>query len=110
MKLIFHSMRVYAARIAQSMFIKFLGAVTELLIPFILEHLIDEVVPLGRMDKVLLWGMLMVFTALITRQLNVWANRIAIDNAHNVSFFCPKGCSYFVKRVTPSGEKGVALM
>ena len=86
MKLIFHSMRVYAARIAQSMFIKFLGAVTELLIPFILEHLIDEVVPLGRMDKVLLWGMLMVFTALITRQLNVWANRMAIDNAHNVSY------------------------
>ena len=85
-KLIFHSMRVYAARIAQSMFIKLLGAVTELLIPFILEHLIDEVVPLGRMDKVLLWGMLMVFTALITRQLNVWANRIAIDNAHNVSY------------------------
>lgn len=44
-KLIFHSMRVYAARIAQSMFIKFLGAVTELLIPFILEHLIDEWCP-----------------------------------------------------------------
>lgn len=79
-------MRAYAARIAQSMFIKLLGAVTELLIPFILEHLIDEVVPLGRMDKVLLWGMLMVLTALVTRQLNVWANRIAIDNAHNVSY------------------------
>lgn len=79
-------MRAYAARIAQSMFIKLLGAVTELLIPFILEHLIDEVVPLGQMDKVLLWGMLMVFTALVTRQLNVWANRIAIDNAHNVSY------------------------
>ncbi len=86
MKLIFHSMRAYAARIAQSMFIKLLGAVTELLIPFILEHLIDEVVPLGQMDKVLLWGMLMVLTALVTRQLNVWANRIAIDNAHNVSY------------------------
>ncbi len=79
-------MRAYAARIAQSMFIKLLGAVTELLIPFILEHLIDEVVPLGQMDKVLLWGMLMVLTALVTRQLNVWANRIAIDNAHNVSY------------------------
>ena len=28
----------------------------------------------------------MILTAILTRQLNVWANRIAIDNAHRVSY------------------------
>ena len=37
------------------MAIKLAGAMTELLIPYILEHLIDEVVPLGRLELVLLW-------------------------------------------------------
>ena len=86
MRMIFRYMKAYARRIASSMTVKLLGAVTELLIPYILEHLIDEVVPLGQMRQVILWGLLMVATALVTRQLNVWANRMAIDNAHNVSY------------------------
>lgn len=86
MRMIFRYMKVYARRIASSMTVKLLGAVTELMIPYILEHLIDEVVPLGQMRQVILWGLLMIATALITRQLNVWANRMAIDNAHNVSY------------------------
>ena len=86
MRMIFRYMKAYTRRIASSMTVKLLGAVTELMIPYILEHLIDEVVPLGQMRQVILWGLLMVATALITRQLNVWANRMAIDNAHNVSY------------------------
>ena len=79
-------MKKYSARIAQSMGIKLLGAVTELMIPYILEHLIDEVVPLGQLGQAVLWGGLMILTALATRQLNIAANRIAVDNAHNVSY------------------------
>lgn len=86
MRLILHYMKTYSHKITLSMVIKLLGAVTELLIPYILEYLIDEVVPLGKMEQVLLWGSLMIVTALITRQLNVLANRIAVDNAHRVSY------------------------
>ncbi len=86
MRLILRYMRAYSRRITLSMFVKLLGAVTELMIPYILEHLIDEVVPLGQMGPVVFWGALMIVTALLTRQLNVWANRFAIDNAHNVSY------------------------
>lgn len=86
MKLIWRYMRTYSQKIAGSMTIKLLGAVTELMIPYILEHLIDEVVPLGQLGPVVGWGLLMIFTALLTRQLNVWANRVAIDNAHRVSY------------------------
>lgn len=68
------------------MCIKLAGAITELFIPYILEYMIDDVAPLGRIDLVLLWGALMVLTALLTRQLNVWANRIGVDNAHRVSY------------------------
>lgn len=86
MELILRYMKAYRGRITLSMLYKLLGAITELMIPYILEHLIDEVVPLGRMEQVILWGLLMVLTALVTRQLNVWANRTAIDNAHRVSY------------------------
>ena len=86
MKLILRQMGLYRGKITISMAIKLAGAMTELLIPYILEHLIDEVVPLGRLELVLLWSALMILTAILTRQLNVWANRIAIDNAHRVSY------------------------
>ena len=46
MKLITHYMGAYSGRIALSIFIKFLGSVTELAIPYILAHLMGEVVPL----------------------------------------------------------------
>lgn len=86
MELILRYMKRYSFRIGQSMGIKLLGAVTELMIPYILEYLIDEVVPLGQLSQAVLWGGLMIVTALVTRQLNIIANRIAVDNAHNVSY------------------------
>ena len=85
MELILRYMKKYSARIAQSMGIKLLGAVTELMIPYILEHLIDEVVPLGQLGQAVLWGGLMILTALATRPLNLAANRLAVANAHHGS-------------------------
>ena len=86
MKLITHYMGAYSGRIALSIFIKFLGSVTELAIPYILAHLIDEVVPLRSGALVALWGAPMILTAVATRQFNVCANRIPVDNAHRVSY------------------------
>ena len=103
MRLILRQMGVYAHRIARSMSIKLLGAMTELMIPYILEHLIDEVVPLGKLSLVLLWSALMIATAILTRQLNVWANRIAIDNAHRVSYDVRQ--ALFTKTANLSGSQ-----
>lgn len=87
MRMIFRYMKAYARRIASSMTVKLLGAVTELLIPYILEHLIDKVVPLGQMRQVILWGLLMVATALVTRQLNgLGPTAWRLNNALNVSY------------------------
>ena len=85
------------------MSIKLLGAMTELMIPYILEYLIDEVVPLGKLSLVLLWSTLMIATAILTRQLNVWANRIAIDNAHRVSYDVRQ--ALFTKTANLSGSQ-----
>ncbi len=38
------------------------------------------------MKPVIFWGLLMIATAALTRQLNVAANRRAVENAHNVSY------------------------
>lgn len=86
MKLIFRYMGKYKLSIFFGMLLKLLATLSELMIPYILEHLIDEVVPLGRLEQVLLWGFLMIVTAIVTRQLNAWANRRGVENAHNVSY------------------------
>lgn len=60
------------------MFVKFLGSFGELLLPYVLEHMIDEVVPTQNMKLVVLWGITMLVLAFLVRQFNVSANRLAI--------------------------------
>lgn len=79
-------MSAYPHGIFVSIFIKFLASVAELAIPYILAHLIDDVVPLQRIGLVLLWGGLMIATSFAARQLNISANSRAVDNAHRVSY------------------------
>ena len=86
MKLIFRSMGRYKQTIFLAVALKLLGTLAELSIPYILEHIIDYVVPLGQLKPVILWGCLMFAAAIVTRMLNVTANRWAIENAHRVSY------------------------
>lgn len=86
MRFIFRAMGRYKNLVILAVFIKLLGTLSELLLPYILEHIIDEVVPSGQLSLVIFWGLLMFVAALVCRQLNVIANRRAIENAHNVSY------------------------
>ena len=86
MKLIFRSMGKYRRMVFAAVILKLLGTLAELAIPYILEHILDDVVPLGNLPQVILWGILMFVAAFVTRTLNVTANRRAIDNAHRVSY------------------------
>ncbi|MCD7856437.1 MAG: ABC transporter ATP-binding protein [Clostridiales bacterium] len=78
MNLIFRYMKKQGRRIGVSMTLKTLGTLGELMIPYILEHIIDVVVPQGRESLVLLWGCCMVAAAVLVRTLNVTANRTAV--------------------------------
>ena len=86
MRLIFRYLNRYSASVIWVVAIKFTGTMTELMLPYILEHLIDEVVPLGRLSSVFLWGLLMAAAAGVTCLLNVVANRRAVYNAHNMAY------------------------
>ena len=86
MSLVFNAMGKYRRTIALAVFLKLLGTLAELSIPYILEHIIDDVVPGGVLRQVILWGAMMFAAAIVTRTLNVNANRLAVDNAHRVSY------------------------
>lgn len=67
--------------IAITMAIKFAATFLELLIPYVLEHMIDDVAPLSSLPLVFLWGGVMVVLALLVRFLNKRANQRAVESA-----------------------------
>ena len=86
MGVIARAMGRYKGAVALCVFIKLLATFSELLLPYILEHIIDDVAPRGSLSLALFWGAVMFAAALVCRQLNVWANRQGVQNAHNVSY------------------------
>ena len=76
----------YKKAVAVCIIIKLFGTLSELLLPYILEHMIDKVAPLGDLRLAVLWGLLMFAAAVLCRQLNVTANRRGIKTAHRVSY------------------------
>ncbi len=86
MKFIFSYVKKDLRLAAFAMFIKLLGSFGELLLPYVLQHLIDEVVPTKRMGLAVFWGLVMIGLAILVRQLNVKANRGAVKVAKESIF------------------------
>ena len=85
MKLIFHYIKPYRLRMIGGLMIKIVGTFADLGLPWVLAHILDEVVPLGEIRLVLLWGIVMVGLALIARTGNIMANRKASAVARDVT-------------------------
>ena len=83
-------MRNYKKRIAIVLIIKSLSTITELLIPYVLEHLIDDVVVTEQVPKIIFWGGVMVILAVLARFLNVTANRRGVHVSRD--------CTYEIRR------------
>lgn len=77
MHLILRYLKPYWGRVSVGMSIKLLGTVMDLLIPYILAHIIDTVTPMGEVNRVLLWGGLMILCSALALLFNVLANRTA---------------------------------
>lgn len=61
------------------MLVKLAGTGTELLIPYVLEHIIDRVAPTaGSVWEIAAWGALMLILTFLTRFLNMTANRMSV--------------------------------
>lgn len=103
MRMLFRAMGRYKRAVAICIVIKLLGTLSELLLPYILEHIIDKVAPLGDLRLALLWGLMMFAAAFVCRQLNVLANRRGIETAHRVS--CDIRQELFGRTVNLSGSQ-----
>lgn len=77
MGLILHYMKIHWKRITGGVSLKTLAALGELMIPYILEHIIDDVVPTKKVLMVFAWGLAMIGAAFLVRTLNIQANHRA---------------------------------
>ena len=77
MRMIFHYLKPFLPRMSLGLAIKFTGAIMDLLLPWILSYLIDEVAPQRDMGLVALWGGAMILAAVLALVTNIVANRMA---------------------------------
>ncbi len=87
MKLIWRYVRPWRRYILAVMLIKLIGTGTDLLMPYVLEHLLDHVIPAAENAwPVVAWGGVMLLLTLITRILNITANRMSVRVARDSTF------------------------
>lgn len=103
MKYIFRYMKVYTKTITFGAIIKFIGTFSEFLIPFVLEHLLDDVAPTKDLKAVLMWGGIMILIAVFIRFMNVTANRMAVGVAKKSIYSLRK--ELFQKTLALSGSR-----
>lgn len=87
--------------------VKMSASMVELLIPYVLEHMIDDVVLEKQVGKVLFFGAVMLALALLTRQLNIVANRMAVSVASRSNYDIRK--DLFRKSLHLSGNQMDAI-
>ncbi|MCC8168235.1 MAG: ABC transporter ATP-binding protein/permease [Clostridiales bacterium] len=86
MKFMLSYMKNYKWLVVLCMSLKLIGTMTELMIPYVLEYLIDEIAPTQDIGRVLFWGVIMLLLAAATRFLNVNANRLSVKSAKNATY------------------------
>ena len=96
MKLIAKYLKPYKGFLTITLIIKAIGTVTELIIPYILSHIIDVVIPkvelLSKTEssskilfEIIFWGGMMILCAAAALVFNVVANRRAAKTARNAT-------------------------
>ena len=85
MKLIFKYLRPLWRSLAWGLTIKVLATLAELTLPYILSHILDNVVPLGELALILKWGGVMIGAAVLALVGNVVANRNASGVARSAA-------------------------
>lgn len=77
MRLMARYLRPFFGGMALGFLIKVLGTLAELSLPYVLSYILDEVVPLASVEKILLWGCVMLVFAVAAMVCHVKANRMA---------------------------------
>ena len=82
MKIVFKYLREFYGRMSVGLIIKITGTLVELMIPYILSHILANVMGSGMKD-VLFWGGLMIACAAAAWMFNVISNRMAAHVSRN---------------------------
>ena len=77
MKWVFEFLKPLRSRIAAGTAIKIIGTVAELIIPFLLSYILENVIETGSISRILFFGILMAICAVIAALGNIIANRMA---------------------------------
>ena len=77
MKWVFNYLKPLRARISIGVTIKIIGTLAELMIPFLLTHILDNVIKRNEVKSIIFYGVLMAICAVIACLGNVIANRMA---------------------------------
>lgn len=104
MKFLYRYVKPFAGIMLVGLFIKTIGTMSELALPYILSYILDEIVKSdGRISMIVLWGCLMIFFALLALACNVKANRMA----SKVSRDCTENVRHdlFYRTMTLSGHQ-----
>lgn len=86
MKTVIKYLKPHFPRMTVGFVIKFTGTVMDLLLPYILAYIIDEVVLQKDINKILLWGLLMILCAFLALVCNIVANRMASAVARDTTY------------------------
>lgn len=85
MKLYIKYLRPLFGRLAIGVTIKFLGTIMDLFLPWILAYIIDVIIPTQDVNRVFIWGGLMVLCSIIAVLGNIRANRMASGVARDAA-------------------------
>lgn len=85
-RVFFHYLKPYYARMSVGFIIKFIGTIMDLLLPWTLAHMIDEVIPAKETGQIALWGLFMVVCSILAVTFNIVANRMASRVASDAMF------------------------
>jgi len=90
MRRIISYMKPHLAFSLATVAVKFISTIVLLMIPFVLEHLVDKVVPTKNLWVALAWGVVMVLLAVAERWLNLKSSRMSVRVA--------KECTHALRR------------
>ena len=77
MKRVFSYLKRYYGRMSVGLAIKFVGTIMDLLLPYILAYTVDTIVPEKDINRILLYGGVMIACAIVAVLTNIVANRMA---------------------------------
>ena len=83
MNWVFSYLKPLTKRIAVGTTIKTIGTVAELIIPFLLSYILENVIQSNKISKIILFGILMIICALTASLGNIIANRMAAKTTMN---------------------------